>query len=340
MIHLSQYRLNSQSVSFKNSSNKTKKEEYKDPLMSWPVRGLAYSNELGAALSEIAPKFGMILWFPAMLYFGADFYDKYKNEKTSYNPDAQRGTKQVIFQMLASVIFPTLAVFFGQKTASALGVLGKRGLSLQTQEEVINFIKKFSVRRHIEDFKDNKEGFKNLFEEALTTKREKLVRSNKIKSPLEWVGDILFKDNHPELIAVSKKDKVFSYAHEHIDNIFNIYKDLVSGKKPKEFSNKMFSQFLKLRDKYALDPNYKDTFLRDAAEDIIVKYQKSQVKNLKLLKTLGGFVALGLAIKPIDDFVEHVIIKKYVEPNLSLMFEIFDKENNGSFLHTIHQKHV
>ena len=38
--------------------------------------------------------------------------------------------------------------------------------------------------------------------------------------------------------------------------------------------------------------------------------------NSKLLKTLGGFVALGLAIKPIDNFVEHTVMKKYVVPRL------------------------
>ena len=55
---------------------KKKDKKYTDPLMNWPIRGLAYSNELGAALSEIAPTLGTLLWFPAMLYFGADIYDK------------------------------------------------------------------------------------------------------------------------------------------------------------------------------------------------------------------------------------------------------------------------
>lgn len=36
--------------------------------------------------------------------------------------------------------------------------------------------------------------------------------------------------------------------------------------------------------------------------------------NAKILKTVGGFIALGLAIKPIDNFVEHVVIKKVVKP--------------------------
>jgi len=327
--------LYSNAIHFKGEN--IKKEEYKDPLLNWPVRGLAYSNELGAALSEIAPKFGMLLWFPAMLYFGADFYDKYKNEKNSYNPDAQRGTKQVIFQILASVIFPTTAVVIGQKIASALGVLGDSALSLQTREEIINFIKKFSVRRHIEDYKDSKDEFKQLFEEALVTKREKLIRSNKIKNPFEWIGDILFKDHHPELIAISRKDKVMQFANENIDKIFDIYTDLLQGKKPVDFSNKMWKNFITLREKYAKDPDYTKTFLRDASEDIIVKFQNNQVRNAKLLKTLGGFIALGLAIKPIDYFVEHVIIKKYIEPNLSYMFDLINKNDNKSYLHSIHK---
>lgn len=47
----------------------------------------------------------------------------------------------------------------------------------------------------------------------------------------------------------------------------------------------------------------------------------------KMLKTLGGFVALGIAIKPIDKFVENVVIKKFVEPNLSAVFPSEDVKN-------------
>ena len=34
------------------------------------------------------------------------------------------------------------------------------------------------------------------------------------------------------------------------------------------------------------------------------------------IKTIGGFCALGLAIKPIDHFVENVLIGKYVGPQI------------------------
>ena len=156
MIKTTPYFLGANTISQTNTTNKVQdtnisnqgksnKKQYNDPLNQWPVRGLAYSNEIGAAISEIAPKAGLLLWIPALLYFGADIYDKYKNDKNSYDPSAKRGTKQAIFQLLASVILPTAAVKVGQKTASVMGLMGKDKLSLQTQEELhrftINYIK-------------------------------------------------------------------------------------------------------------------------------------------------------------------------------------------------------
>ncbi len=303
-------------VPFKANQHK-KDDKYTDPLMKWPARGLAYSNELGAAISEVAPKLGTLLWFPAMLYFGADIYDKYKNDKTSYNPKASRGTEQAIFQLLASVILPTGSVIAGQKAASVLGRLGKSGLSLQSKEEIIHFLQEFTNRRHLDKYDASSyDGFKKHYQNSLEIKREKLIKEHKIKNPLIFLKDVLFGRRHPESIAMSEKDRVLKYADEQIDSMFKIYSDLMDNKKPEKFSKKLWKHFGKLKDKYAKDPDYKSTYLRDAAESVIRKYQKSSMMNFKLLKTLGGFVALGLAIKPIDNFVENVIIKKYVQPNI------------------------
>lgn len=311
----------------KNHNQKEKK--YKDPLMNWPIRGLAYSNELGAALSEIAPKFGILLWFPAMLYFGADIYDKYKNKKTSYDPNAQRALEQATFQLLASVIFPTAAVITGQKIASSMGAMDKTGLTLQTQEEIVNFIQDFASRRHFGKFNGKIDTYKEQFIESFTTKRDKLIREHKIKNPLRFITDSIFTSRHPEAIAMSQKEKVLKFANENIDSMFRIYEDLTNGRRPKEFSDKMWKNFNKLKDKYAKDPDYKTTHLRDAAEDAIKKFQKSKMTKSKVLKTVGGFVALGLAIKPIDTFVEKIVIKKVVEPKLT---DVFNKVDNQKFL--------
>lgn len=242
--------------------------------MNWPIRGLAYSNELGAALSEIAPKLGVLLWFPAMLYFGADIYDKYKNEKTSYDPNTQRGTEQAIFQLLASVILPTAAVVTGQKTASVMGSMGKTGLSLQTQEEIINFLDEFNSRRHFGKYTNKRQEFKDHFIESLTTKREKLIREHKIKNPIKYLTNAIFTTRHPEAIAMSQKDKVLMFADENIDSMFAMYDELIAGRRPQNFSDRMWKNFNKLKEKYANDLDYKTTYLRDATEDIIKKYQK------------------------------------------------------------------
>ena len=51
-------------------------------------------------------------------------------------------------------------------------------------------------------------------------------------------------------------------------------------------------------------------------ESIFSFNKTSFSKWSKIKKTIGGFVALGLLIKPIDLFVEHIIMEKYVDPGL------------------------
>lgn len=303
--------------------------EYTDPLMKWPVRGLAYSNELGAAISEVAPKLGTLLWFPAMLYFGADIYDKYKNEKNSYNPSAIRGTEQAVFQMLASVILPTAAVIGGQKIASILGRFGKDGLSLQSKEEIINFLQGHMTRRNIADYKDNVDGFKEGFKDALTNQRKKMKTEMKITSPIKSIRNYIFNKTHPEAVAFAPGEKILAFANKKIDEMFSIYNQLQAddSKKPKEFSKKMFDKYTKIKNKFLTDETYKDTAKSDAIDLIVKKFQKSKITNAKILKTLGGFIALGFAIKPIDSFVEHTIMKNFVAPRLAR----FDKAQVDNF---------
>ncbi len=303
------------------ASEKKDKHKYSDPLMKWPARGLAYSNELGAAISEVAPKLGTLLWFPAMLYFGADIYDKYKNEKDSYNPSAVRGTEQAVFQCLASVIMPTGAVIGGQKAASLLGKFGKNKLTLQTEEEIIKFLQGHMERRNIAEFKDNVDGFKESFKVALTNQRKKMMTENKLSSPFRTVKNYIFSKTHPEAVAYSPSEKVLEYANKRIDEVFSIYNQLSADDsvKPKEFTEKMFNQYNKIKKRFFDDETYRDTAKSDAIDMIIKKYQKSKVTNAKILKTVGGFIALGLAIKPIDNFVEHTVLKKFVAPRLKLL---------------------
>lgn len=102
-----------------------------------------------------------------------------------------------------------------------------------------------------------------------------------IKNPVKLVGNYIFGRRHPESIALSEKDRVLKYADDHIDTMFKIHKSLMENKKPAEFSEKMWKQFNKLKIKFAKDPDYADTYIRDAAEQVIKKFQKAKLQMQK-----------------------------------------------------------
>ena len=53
-----------------------------------------------------------------------------------------------------------------------------------------------------------------------------------------------------------------------------------------------------------------------AVKNVLINCLKRKDISGKIIKTAGGFLALGLAIKPIDRFVENVLIGKVIEPTL------------------------
>ncbi|MBQ1612052.1 MAG: hypothetical protein II085_01115, partial [Alphaproteobacteria bacterium] len=69
-----------------------------------------------------------------------------------------------------------------------------------------------------------------------------------------------------------------------------------------------------------------------AVNNALIKNLSSEVSRGRLLKTLGGFVALALAIKPIDRFVEEVLIGKVINSGIekyqSINFSNFRKNAN------------
>ena len=96
----------------------SKTGEYRDPLMKWPLRGAAFTNEVGEALRPLIGGYATLSWVPALMYIGADIYDKYKNDQTEYSPNSKRLLKQAVFQGTASVLLPILAVKLGQNLFS------------------------------------------------------------------------------------------------------------------------------------------------------------------------------------------------------------------------------
>ena len=304
----------------KKSNTNQNIQLYNDPLEKWPVRGLAYTNEIGAAISEIAPKTGVLLWIPALLYFGADIYDKYKNDQTSYDPSAKRGTKQAVFQLLASVILPTAAVKAGQKTASAIAaVAGQNKLSLQSQEELLKFTIEHLRQNRLRDYADKQDEYLTKFAEKLSNHIDETKKESKFKTSLKLVEDWLFNRHQPAAVTHSTSDKITEFTQNNLKKIFKIRETLLADRKPDEFSDKMFNKFRQFEHEFATTKDYTGDAKEDAAKLAIKLFEEKQIFKNKLLKTLGGFIALGFLAKPIDNFVENFVIHKVVNPGLTML---------------------
>lgn len=81
-------------------------------------------------------------------------------------------------------------------------------------------------------------------------------------------------------------------------------------------SEKMFKEFEKLKETYKNDKKYAKNYDLHAAKDILKKFEEKQIYKTKMVKTIGGFISLGVFIKFIDYFVENVIMHKYIGPGI------------------------
>lgn len=322
------------SPEFEKATDKKRKQNYSDPLMEWPIRGMAFTNDIGAAIADIAPKAGMAMWVPALMYFGADIYDKYRNNKENYDPSTKRGLKQALFQAFASVIFPIATVHIGQKTASLLARSNKEGLSLQSKEEVVRDHLQHMTQTRLREYQGNVEGYKQIYTKALDNTIDETMRKHDYKNPFKLIGNLLFGHRHPEAMGKDRRAKIHDFINKRIDNIFEMRKDLVEGKKPEKMSKKLFDQFEQLKLKYKNDPKYTGDCVLHAVKDTLKKYEENKIFKTKMAKTVGGFIALGLLIKPIDSFVEHVLMHKYVGPGIDKLNSNDIKNFKNRFLNS------
>lgn len=272
--------------------------EYKDPLMNWPLRGAAFTNEIGEALRPIIGGYATLTWAPALLYIGADVYDKYKNDQTDYDPDSKRGLKQALFQGLASVILPIFAVKGGQSLFSLFGLTGKEKITLSAQEQINRLAQQFVANGKLRAYKDRDaeciKEFIDIVDNNLDYKRQEEFASNPLKR--------IF-DNR----RVNKKENLDKYAKKTISKVIRTRKMILfHGSKIKE--NTLYKNYLD-----ALEMGQTKNV---AVKSVLNKYLDSKSLKGKAIKTLGGFLALGIAIKPIDLFVEEVLIGKLIGPGL------------------------
>ena len=272
--------------------------DYKDPLMNWPLRGAAFTNEVGEALRPIIGGYATLSWAPALLYIGADVYDKYKNDQTDYSPDSRRCLKQAFFQGLASVILPIFAVKGGQNLFSLLGLSGKEKITLSAQEQINRLAQQFVANGKLRAYRDNDDEcikeFIEIVDNNLDYRRQEDLASNPLKR--------IF-DNR----KVNKKENLDKYAKKTITEVIKSRKLLLAQDSSIE-NNSLYKNYLS-----ALEMGQTKNV---AVKSSLNKYLDSKSMKGRFIKTIGGFVALGLAIKPIDTFVEEILIGKYIGPRL------------------------
>lgn len=265
-----------QNVNF-DASKKKKEKKYVDPLANWPMRGLGYTNDIGVAISEIAPTTARLFWVPALMYFGADVYDKYKNKGNKYDPNAQRAFSQAVFQAFASIILPTVFGHIGQSAFSQLGKSKGEKISTNAKEQTLRFINnqasEHDIFKSVQDKEKLVEDFSKNFDVFYGNKKEYYSKRN------------IFVKMYDKLLANCKHGAIANSNQERLKN-FAV----------KEFRN-------------VLD-NCTDM-------ETLKKVQDKKIFKLKAWKSFGSFVALLLTVKPIDTFTENVIIKKCVQPQMA-----------------------
>ena len=296
--------------------NKQTKQAKEDIYMKWPLRGLAYSNELGEIIRPMSGVAANLLWVPAIGYIAADIGDKYKhNQYGEHEPSKKRAGKQLSFQMLASVILPTAAVKVGQKLTNIISSKGKTKLSINDREKYTRMITQSMNKGSHEKFVDNTTGLVNrekytqhIMGNIAEMDKHKTTK-NKMFSPFAKIIDFVKKPFE----AKPKKENIQKYIASTIDNIMDTREALIQGTKPKNVSDKLYKAFEKEAKNGTLEQK------KSAAYTVIRKIQGKKLFKNNALKSLGGLVALGIMMKPIDNFVEHVLIKKYIGPTIDKM---------------------
>lgn len=272
---------------------KTKQEEIKeiiqapdDPLLKFPLRALGYSNEVGAALSAM-PVWGRVaetaLWVPALMYLGADIYDKYSRGKEGNytKTSAQTALQQAIFQALASVILPTAAVKMGQNIAGSVTKYGATGLTATVKEEIYSLLLKEFKRYHF-------------------AKGDVVKDDGTINKGLDRVIEKVKNQTFVTLLNDTKRDlKSEGLFHRLIRFFTHTDKPVASAKADRTLVN----QFLEKEINAIFE---RQTFLENAT--------KAEIVNNVDSKTLKSYEsAWKKFIKIKDDFIAHeprLIIKK------------------------------
>ncbi|MBE7703583.1 MAG: hypothetical protein E7Z89_05985 [Cyanobacteria bacterium SIG28] len=294
--------------------------EYEDPLMKWPLRGAAFTNEVGEALRPLIGDLATVSWVPALLYIGADVYDKYKNNQTEYSPNSERCLKQAVFQGMASIALPLVAVKFGQNLFSLFGGMEEDKLTYNYKEHVTKTAQQFVANGKMRAYRNNDDECRNAFLDSVNNSLDYRKEKNTEKNPLKKIYRT-FEKKTTSALKINSKENIDNFATETIDELILIRKRLLSPT----------DEFLKtdLYESYKIATDNGQTNNVAVKSVLNSRLHKKMLKG-KTVKTIGGFIALALAIKPIDNFVEHVLIGKVINNTIENIDKIKVNKANKS----------
>jgi hypothetical protein len=203
---------------------------------------------------------------------------------------------------MASIFLPLVAVKAGQNLFSLFGVCSKNKISVNAEEQIVKLAQEYVANGQMRAHRHNDEECVNDFLDIVINNRDYKKQKKASKNP--------FKKAYFKILDqfdVNKKENVEKFAKEKINELINIRKNLLNPndefKKSKHFIN--FNTALE-----------KGQTKNVAVKSVLDKFLKSKSLNSKFVKTIGGFAFLGLAIKPIDKFVDEVLIGKVVGPTI------------------------
>ncbi len=297
-----------------HSQNKTinnEKKKYHDPLNKGVFVVLSNSNEIGTAISDIAPKLGAALWAPTFMYLGADIYDKYKNDKNNYNPSAKRAFKRAIYQALTSLVAMPAAIILGKYIISPLGKLDKSGVSGNTKDAIYRHTKDIISQAHGYAF-ESYDNFKNI---VLTTLQNKIdSRKNEINTTN------VFNKYYKKIFTAkyqllsNNEEKILQFCEHNAKKTFEIFEALKNNNH-KKVPHKILKKYNKILPK--MKEIYKEAdYSYQATRNALMEYQTSLIFKNKLAKTISGIAVIFLLTKPVNDFVDKQIMKKVINPGI------------------------
>ncbi|MFI3300811.1 MAG: hypothetical protein R3Y28_05255 [Candidatus Gastranaerophilales bacterium] len=311
-----------------NPNNKENTKKFNDPLNNLFFKSMSHSNEVGTAIMEVSPKLGVALWAPTLMFLGADIYDKYRNNKTEFDPDPARGLERGIFQGIMSLAVMPAAISLTQKIVSPISKFGKHKISNDAKDAIIRHTNDVINISDTETL-NNPEKFKK---SVLETLENKLSARKTEKNLSGFVDNItnFFTQKYPMLNT--DKKLLFKYAEENVDKICELKMNIEQGNK-KEVPKAILKKYDKVlstmteiygHDNYAL-----------AMKNALSQQQKSLIFQNKILKTFVGFAALVFLDTPLNKFVENKIMPKYISPEINMIYDASSSIVIGSNLKNI-----